>query len=146
VPVGVDPNTAPGPYDAAWTVTTTGTAWTAHGSLLDASQTGTAVVTLSSGGLRTPRAMTVTTLPGSAAPAQWQVDPAAVAATADHLADAQRAAADRTLWNRWLPLVLLAAAAALAAAGLRHRRALRAAVPSTPTPAAAPAAALPADA
>ncbi|MDM7855717.1 iron uptake transporter permease EfeU [Cellulomonas alba] len=146
LPVGVDPQAATGPYDAAWTVTTTGTAWTAHGSLLDATQTGKAVVTLSGGGLQMPRAMTVATLPGSAGPAQWQVDPATVAATADRLADAQSAAADRTLWNRWLPLVLLVAAAALAAAGLRHRRALRAAVPSTPTPVAAPAAALPVDA
>jgi high-affinity iron transporter len=146
VPVGVDPKSAPGPFDAAWTVTTSGTAWTAHGSLVDATQTGKAVVTLSGGGLQTPRTVSVTALPGTTAPATWQVDPTAVAATTAHLAAAERAAADRTLWNRWLPLVLLVAAAALAASGLRHRRALRAAAPSTPTPAPAPSVALPIDA
>jgi len=145
VPVGLDPKTAPGPYDAAWTVSSSGTAWTAHGSLVDAHATGKAVVTLSGGGLQTSRTLSLDALPGATTPAQWQVDPAAVAATAAHVAGAERAAADRTLWNRWLPLVLLVAAAALAASGLRHRRALRAAAPSTPTPAAAPAA-LPVDA
>lgn len=151
IPVSIDPKVAPGPYAARWTAATTGTAWTADGGLLDAEQASDAVVTLSGGGLATPRTLTLDALPGAAAAPSWQVDQAAAAAAAARVSAADRAAADRALWRVWLPLVLLVAAAALAASGLRHRRALRAAAalaaaPTTPTPATATVAALPIDA
>jgi high-affinity iron transporter len=155
MPVGLDPKSAPGPFDARWNRTGSGTAWTADDRLLDARQADDAVVTISGGGLATPRTIGLAATPGTpGVPGSWQVSPAAVTAAAHQLAAADRAAADRALWRTWLPLVLLVAAAALAAAGLRRRRGLRAApapssVPSSassPAPAPAPAGALAADA
>jgi high-affinity iron transporter len=147
LPVGFDRQSPNGPYDARWTVTGSGEAWTADGRLIDATQTGKEVVTLS-GGSMSPRTVTLDGASSSfaALAGDWKVSPAAASAAAHEVAAADRAAADRTLFKAWLPLVLLVAAAALAATGLRRRRALRAgAVPSS-APATAHAGALAADA
>ncbi|PJI94709.1 iron uptake transporter permease EfeU [Luteimicrobium subarcticum] len=128
LPVGVNPQTAPGPFEAAWTqqVTTDATT-TGDDVLLDASQATKTVLTLSGGGLAASRTVTVDAadLPGAAP--DWTVDPAhvsqVVSAVAAHRHDAQ----DRLLWKLYLPAVLLAAALGFAVAGLRGRRRLAAA-------------------
>jgi high-affinity iron transporter len=114
LPIGFNPARNPGPFTAARSATQATQVWTTDGILLDASAHGTALVTLSGGGLQTPRTLTVEDPDGS-----WQVSPAyrhqAVAAV-NALAAART---ERQFWAAQLPAALLAAAILLAALGGR---------------------------
>jgi len=112
VPVGLSVATAPGPYDARWADSTALTVLTRDGGLVDAHTDGRLVLTISGGGLTSPRTFTVDG-------ASWRVDPAHVAATTSAIASAEASAHDRTLWKHWVPAALLVAAGVLL---LRARR------------------------
>ncbi|MGN6325176.1 iron uptake transporter permease EfeU [Pseudolysinimonas sp.] len=116
IPVGIDSQRAPGPYTATWNAATTRTVSFADGVLLDARQQQTRLVTVSGGGLRSPRTVSV------AGGVSWQV---ADAAAADAQAARTAAAAEQRLWGVQLPAALVVAALILAAFALRSRLRLR---------------------
>ncbi|RKR73338.1 iron uptake transporter permease EfeU [Frondihabitans australicus] len=110
VPVGISPTQEPGPFTAAWSVTTARTVWTVGGGLLDASRSDRVVVTLSGGGLTSSRTYS---LPGTSWSATGVDHRAAAALSADS------ARSELALWRVWLPLALgIAAATQLALAAL----------------------------
>ncbi|MEV7934220.1 iron uptake transporter permease EfeU [Curtobacterium sp. NPDC089185] len=136
VPVGVSPSTNPGPFAADWTVRDTVTLTTVRGGVLEATRSERDVLTLRGGGL--PAART-TTLDRDV----WTVPPADADRAATDLAAAQTRAAELRLWNAWLPLALLVAAAAQAALAARDRRRVR--TPTTTIPGTDPSRGPPAD-
>ena len=113
IPVGLSVSTAPGPYAASWADSTKLTVLTRDGGLVDARTSGRLVLTISGGGLTSPRTFTVDA-------AAWQVDPGFASATAARIADADAAAHDRTLWKYWVPVGLLVAAVVLLVQARRH--------------------------
>ncbi|MBB5753057.1 iron uptake transporter permease EfeU [Prosthecomicrobium pneumaticum] len=135
LPVGFNPSRNPGPFAARWTEQRRLTVETEGDLLLDAHETGRTVVTLSGGGLQTPRAVTLAAGADDAA-AAWHVDPAYRDAARAALAGKAAAAAERTLWSVELPAALFLAALPLAVAGGRRRA--RAIGAAEPTPAPAP--------
>jgi high-affinity iron transporter len=114
VPVGLDVHSAPGPYDAAWTDDARVTATTYDGRLVDAQPTGSRMLTISGGGLTSPRVLTLD-------PVGWQVDPAHAQQARAAVAAARASAHDRQLWTRWVPVALVAAALLLLVQALRLR-------------------------
>jgi high-affinity iron transporter len=118
LPIGFNAARNPGPFAAAWSVTQSTQVWAADGVLLDAASHGTARITLSGGGLQTPRTLTVED-PSVMATQAWHVVPAyrdeAVAAL-NTLAGAR---VERQFWAAQLPVALLVAAIFLAALGGR---------------------------
>ncbi|GAA2088731.1 hypothetical protein GCM10009840_28860 [Pseudolysinimonas kribbensis] len=131
LPVGVDANRAPGPYRATWSAATTRSVRAADGALLDASQQQTRVVTLSGGGLSTPRTFSVS------GGENWRASDAAVAAAG---ASRTAAIAEQRLWGAQVPAALVVAALVLAAFALRSFRRDRreAATPASGRPPASP--------
>ena len=116
IPVGVDAQRAPGPYTATWNAATTRVVSAADGLLLNAEQQQTRIVTLSGGGLSTPRTLSVS------GGVSWRVaDAAAASAQASRTA----ASAEQRLWGVQLPAALVVAALVLAAFALRSRLRLR---------------------
>jgi high-affinity iron transporter len=113
VPVGIDVRTAIGPFRATWSDRTAVSATTYGDGLVDARAGGRLVLTLSGGGLSSPRAFSVDA-------ATWQVEPAHAAATRADIADAQATAHDRLLWSRWAPVALLLTALLLLGQAYRH--------------------------
>ena len=129
VPIGVDVQRNPGPYAARWSQASSFDVWTVDGALLDAAARRTVVVTLSGGGLPTPRTLSVAAgvrLPGSAAvvPGSWTVDPRQADQVARAAAALDRGRTDARFWGRAVPVVLLLVAAALVVLARRRRRAL----------------------
>jgi high-affinity iron transporter len=118
LPIGFNAARNPGPFAAAWSVTQSTQVWAADGVLLDAASHSTARITLSGGGLQTPRTLTVED-PSVMATQAWHVLPAyrdqAVAAL-NTLAGAR---VERQFWAAQLPVALLVAAIFLAALGGR---------------------------
>jgi high-affinity iron transporter len=129
IPVGLDVHAAPGPYQAAWADKAQVTATTYDGRLVDARTTGATVLTLSGGGLTSPRVLTID-------PASWQVDPAFADRAHSAVATAEARAHDRQLWTRWVPVALVGAALLLLVQAGRHRTPLDR---STRRPATGPA-------
>ncbi|MDQ1129117.1 iron uptake transporter permease EfeU [Microbacterium sp. SORGH_AS_0888] len=134
LPIGLNRAQQPGPFTASWHVTLTRGAWVAGGALLQVTETEKAVVTLSGGGLTTPRTVTVGgTDPRSGEPAGWTV--ADVESRAMHLDAAEAFLDERTLWGVQVPLALALAAGILFAAAIVSGRRLRSValgVPTTP--------------
>jgi len=120
LPVGVNPQTNPGPFDARWAAGGSLEVWSAHGVLLDAAQTARTVLTLSGGGLTGPRSISVDA-PQYAA-ASWSLTSASTQKAADAVTAADAAHAERALWAVQLPIALGLAALVTAAFGLRSRR------------------------
>ncbi len=110
VPVGIDVRRAPGPYAAAWTETATLRVTTRSGILIDARQDGTRLVTLSGGGLSTPRTLST---PGGDS---WAATDDAVAAASSAVG---RAADETRLWGLHVPTALAIAAIVLLAVAIR---------------------------
>ena len=129
VPVGVDVQRNPGPYTAAWAGTSGIDVWSVDGVLFDAVSHQKLVLTLSSGGLPTPRTLTLSpgaTLPGGkgTAPTSWSVEGSYVDQVAHQLRTYENAQIEARFWGRFVPLVLLATAAILLFVAWRRRRAL----------------------
>jgi high-affinity iron transporter len=138
LPVGISPSQDPGPFDATWDVAGTLTVWSADGVLLDAQQSSRVVVTLSGGGLTTPRTVSLGT--SDLAAPSWAATDAATRSAATAIADAQAASAERRLWAVELPAALGIAALVTAAFGLRSRRRALAAAQNSPVDPTVPAA------
>ena len=119
VPVGLDRRSHPGPFSAAWSTHRSVRIWTAEGLLLDAAGNGTTLVTISGGGLQTPRTLTArTSLPGEF-PMRWRLSAADRDRAAATAAARSAASAEHRFWAVRLPLALLAAALAIAAFAAR---------------------------
>jgi len=123
IPIGLNPQQHPGPFQAAWTTRRTITAWIADGRLLDASGYGATLVALSGSGLQTPRTLSVNET-SSSAPRDWRVSPDYVARTVRALDILAVARTERAFWAVKLPIVLLLAALLLAVHACRTWRRL----------------------
>lgn len=136
LPVGVDPVRDPGPFTAIWSARTTTTAWTSGDALVDTTRTATTVLSITGGGLSTPRTLTVA---GADTPKAngWHAAPTAVATTATALAAATTVGPEHALWGAGAPIVLLLAGLVVAMTALRARRRDHAAAP-IPSPAPRP--------
>jgi high-affinity iron transporter len=120
VPVGVNAQSNPGPFEASWATGGHLEVWTAQGALLDANQTARTVLTLSGGGLAGPRTISVDASQYSAP--SWSLAPASAGKAQAAVGDAVAAQAERRLWAVQLPIALGIVALAVAAFGLRSRR------------------------
>ncbi|WP_165310772.1 iron uptake transporter permease EfeU [Microbacterium protaetiae] len=118
IPVGIDAQQNPGPFEAAWTAASTTVAWTAHGGLVDASESLHTTLTLTGGGLAGSRTLTLDTT-------TWSVPEAVATQRARALAAGDVLARELTLWRVWLPLALGVAAALVALSAWRELRAAR---------------------
>lgn len=118
LPVGVNPQQDPGPFTARWLTVRTDTIWIAEGKLLDAAERATTIVTISGGGLHSPRTVTS----ADDGPASWTVSTAYLERTASALNGLTAARTERLLWAVELPIALGIAALLLAAAGYRTIR------------------------
>lgn len=118
IPVGLDINRAPGPYDATWDQRVSGAVLTRDGGLVDAHAQSKLVLTLSGGGLSSPRVFSVDSGRGELAVTRDHVTRVASA-----VLDGNRTRGDRELWKYWFPALLLVGAAALSAQNLGQRRA-----------------------
>ncbi len=122
LPIGVNASANPGPYAAAWHSTTKTSASFSGNTLLDAASRSTTVVTISGGGLASPRTLSVdATTPSWTVAANY---PAAVAAKTAAVASSR---AELLLWKLWLPLALWLAALIVCGYAVRSRLAVRAA-------------------
>jgi len=121
LPVGISPSRNPGPFDAAWVETDRVTVWTAGDHLVDAMGDTRLRLTLSGGGLTTPRTMVVDALPGAVPAVQWQVAPEQARAVADGLNAAQQARIEFRFWARLVPALLVLAGLALLPRPARRR-------------------------
>jgi high-affinity iron transporter len=120
VPVGLDVDRSPGPYEAHWTDRTKISATTYDDGLVSASGSGDVVLTLSGGGLTSERVLTVADPFGITG---WHLRASYTAGVEAHVASVQATRDDRMLWKQWFPGFLVLAAAWLAMTGFRGRRA-----------------------
>lgn len=113
VPVGLNPNNAPGPYQVRWQDRSTLTVSTYRDGLVDAEVSGALLMKLTGGGLTSPRVLTVPV------PA-WGLDPAYTEPVRTAVAEARAVDSERMLWKRWVPVTLLLLAFGLAYDAYRH--------------------------
>lgn len=106
VPVGLDPQQQPGPFSASWSAHRATRIWATHGVLLDAMGRSAATVTLSGGGLMTPRTVAVAASTPFASSYDWQISPDHVEQVTTSLNDVAVARTERQLWALLLPIVL----------------------------------------
>jgi high-affinity iron transporter len=134
LPAGVNARQNPGPFDARWTGRVTTQVWAAEGSLVDLRQQATAVVTLTGGGLGSPRTITVDSAQSNVVAA-----PAHANEAIDAIVETQAARSEHGLWARAVPAALAFAGLALLVFGFRTRAATRrgAAAPAAASPRAA---------
>jgi len=146
LPVGISPQTAPGPYQASWSRSSDARLWLAGDQVLDYSNAERTTLTLSGGGLSSRRTLTVSgTLPDGTTVASGtvSVDPAHTQAVSAAAASVRIEQVERQFWGRTFPAILgLAALIVLGFAWRAHRRlAAKGAPASEPTAVTAPAAA-----
>jgi len=139
LPVGISPQTAPGPFQASWTTTGDARLWLAGDQVLDYAATERTTLTLSGGGLSSPRTLTVSgTLPDGTAVSSASVgaEPAHTQAVATAAASVRVGQIDRQFWGRTFPAMLVLAALIVFGYAWRARRRL---VAAESTPQSAPA-------
>jgi high-affinity iron transporter len=118
IPVGLNPRENPGPYQAAWTVHRSTGVWTVGDVLLDAAARTKTVLSLSGGGLATPRTISVGDH-AAAGNAGWQVDPAYRDRATAALKGLAAARTERRFWAVELPVALAIVALLIAALATR---------------------------
>jgi high-affinity iron transporter len=146
LPVGISPQTAPGPYEASWSRTGDARLWLAGDQVLDYTDTERTTLTLTGGGLSSPRTLTVSgTLPDgtSVASGTVSVDAAHTQAVAAAAASVRAEQVEREFWGRTFPAMLGLAALTVLGFAWRAQRRLAAkeasaSEPTTTAPAAAP--------
>ncbi|AJY45384.1 iron uptake transporter permease EfeU [Martelella endophytica] len=106
LPTGVSPARNPGPFDAEWSVHSAVKIWTADGLLLDGSGRDATILTLSGGGLQTPRSITVRDDAGG----EWQVQPDYRNTVKSAIYRYEAATHEQHFWARLVPALLLVAA------------------------------------
>jgi high-affinity iron transporter len=114
-PVGLDLQRTPGPFDAAWTAKGTGTVLTHDDGLVGGSADTALVLTLTGGGLTSPRVLTV-----DGAGSTYAIDPDYTRDTSLALAEVRLQRSDHELWKYWFPGFLVVVAAALVLRTLRR--------------------------
>ncbi len=127
LPVGVNPQVAKGPFDAAWTASGQRTLWLTAGEILDFNQSRTTTVTLTGGGLPNARTLTVDgTLPNGTAlsAGSLSVDPARVALAEAATLQLRAGQLEREFWGRTVPAMLLLAALLTLVTAVRAQRRL----------------------
>ena len=136
VPIGIDRQRNPGPFDVEESTVVTDTVWIANGALLDASESTTTIAKISGSGLTSARTITVSD--DDAAATGWTISAEARSDLAVAIADHEMSETERELWAEQLPLLLLLLAAVCAVAGVRslvhHRRNCRRTPDSTAPP------------
>jgi high-affinity iron transporter len=115
MPLGLNPHEHPGPFTANWSTHELVHLWTADDRLLDAVEQAVAVVTLSGGGLQTPRTFTVADQSDSAPLKSWRVSAAYRTAAVDALKSIADTRSEWRFWARQVPLALLILALLLTA-------------------------------
>jgi high-affinity iron transporter len=115
-PVGLDLQRTPGPFDATWQSKGTGTVLTRDDGLVGGRAATGLVLTLSGGGLTSPRVLTVDSV------GAFTVDPDYTSQTSLAITEAGQHRSDRELWKYWFPGFLLVAAAALVLRTQRRTR------------------------
>lgn len=120
LPVGIDPARNPGPFSASWQAAVTTTAWTSGGAVIDATRAARTLLTVSGGGLTSPRTIAVQ---GTGAPAadSWRIPTARSHRAADTVAAAVADGPARMLWGVQVPIILILGAIALAISARRAR-------------------------
>jgi high-affinity iron transporter len=121
LPVGISPARNPGPFSARWQRLETVKLWTAQSAILDAQGKASMLLTLSGGGLTTPRSLRLDRAPDGAALTAWAVAPDRVQQAATALRSLQGAQIEYRFWARKLPLGLIFVAVALLMSALRRR-------------------------
>ena len=122
LPVGLNVAQAPGPYDARWTDHRDITLSTRNGGIVGGSQTGHSILTLTGGGLTSPR---IIQLNDDRSVGDWQISPSYQAATTTMIDNAANTATEIILWRLWLPIVLAVGGLATLARGVRGGSRLR---------------------
>lgn len=120
VPVGMNVQLHPGPYQANWVVQTTINVWAVNNVLLDATQQGVTLLTLSGSGLSVPRVVSVRG--DGTAQYSWNVTPAYAAQAAAAVSSLPAAQQERHLWALQFPMVLAIAGLVLISSALRRRK------------------------
>lgn len=123
LPVGLNVSQAPGPYDAQWNDHRDLTLSTRNGGIVAGSQAGRTILTLTGGGLTSPRVVQVS---DDQSLGSWQISPAYQAATTTMIKNAADSANEVILWRLWLPIVLAIGGLVTVARGVRNRARLRA--------------------
>lgn len=138
LPTGISPERNPGPFTADWSLRRTLRIWTVDGLLFDAAGRDATLLTLSGGGLRTPRSLTVRDTAGNGT---FTVDPAYRDALKSALLRFHAQQRERHFWSILVPALLLAVAILFIVPDVRNRRPRwrrtepRASAPNpTPTP------------
>ncbi len=123
IPVGFSPARDPGPFAADWSARSSTNIWVAKGVLIDAVARTKTVVTLSGGGLQTPRTLTVSDQDGPAS--GWRVSIDYRNQAMAGLREAAATGASRLFWAIQLPALLFLIALLLATSGARMMIRLR---------------------
>lgn len=124
MPVGISSSSNPGPFTAAWTHKGKISVWLVNDAIIDAANTQSATLTLSGGGLNTPRTIAMSGQDG------WLVPEEDVTAAVTELNSFETASTENVLWSRYLPGVFIIAALALLFSARRNRRQLLVTAPS----------------
>lgn len=122
LPIGMDVSQAPGPYAASWVDYRQVTLLTRAGGIVSGSQAGRTIVTLTGGGLTSPRVIQVS---DPQAAGNWQISASYQAGTTTMINNAANAAGEVVLWRLWLPIVLGLGGLITLARGVRNRARLR---------------------
>ena len=121
LPIGVNASANPGPFTATWKTNSVTTVWLSGAHLLDASNQSATLLTLSGGGLPSPRVISV-----DAGTPSWSLAQSYTNRVIANDAALVTARSELLLWKLWLPLSLAIAAIVLCCYGIRSRLKLRA--------------------
>lgn len=122
VPVGLDVSRNPGPFKATWSQSGSTQVWVVQNHLLDARQQRTEVLTISGGGLSTPRSTTVTPSGSALTTGSWSVPQSYVDDVAHATLTEENSRTERDFWRHTVPLAMLIAAVVLCLAIWRSTR------------------------
>lgn len=124
MPVGISSSSNPGPFTTAWAHKGKISVWLVNDAIIDAANTQSATLTLSGGGLNTPRTIAMNGQDG------WLVPEEHVTAAVTELNSFESASIENVLWSRYLPAVFIIAAVVLLVSARRNRRQLLVTAPS----------------
>jgi high-affinity iron transporter len=113
LPVGISATRNPGPFDADWQRIETIDLWTAQGEVLDAQGKAGTLLTLSGGGLTTPRSLRLAIEPNGTPLTSWKVAPERAQQAATTLRKLQSTQIEYHFWAQEFPFALILTAIAL---------------------------------
>ena len=125
-PIGLNPTRYPGPYQVKWLHTLKASVWTTNGILLDASGRNALTMTLSDGGLLSPRTLSVRSIPQDLKTdlvlpvGRWHVSDDHISRVQTALINFKIAQDEWTFWARILPSILAFISLFLALFGARN--------------------------